>query len=54
MAGLVLLVLSIQAASVRAQSPKYPPLSELHDDTPSRDGISEKCGARKCFGACHG
>ncbi len=28
MAGLVLLVLSMQTASVRAQSPKYPPLSE--------------------------
>jgi len=28
MAGLVLLVLSMQAASVRAQSPKYPPLGE--------------------------
>ena len=28
MAGLVLLVVSVQAASVRAQSPKYPPFSE--------------------------
>src|SRR5882757_8645367 len=28
MAGLVLLVLSMQSASVSAQSPKYPPLSE--------------------------
>src|SRR5216684_414136 len=28
MAGLVLLVLSMQTASVRAQSPTYPPLSE--------------------------
>ncbi len=28
MAGLVLLILTMQAASVRAQSPKYPPFSE--------------------------
>jgi len=53
MAGLILVLGSMQVASARGQSAKYPSLSEYMMTPEAEVALARKRSARKCVGARH-
>ena len=53
MAGLVVLFVSMQAASVHGQSSKYPPLSEYMMTPEAEMALARSAAPEDNFGSCH-